>query len=78
MIVLGGWMRWPVRPPSQLPKLWFYDEYEFSKDKSTLHFGDKGLLLDNKELNYYLEVLCGFSELNSADFYTPVFSLLNL
>lgn len=31
--------------PFQLPKLWFYDKHEFSKDKSILHFGGKGLLL---------------------------------
>lgn len=43
--------------PSQLPKLWFYDKHEFSKDKSTLHFGGKGLLLDTEKLNYYLEML---------------------
>lgn len=54
--------------PFQLPKLWFYNKYEFSKDKSVLRFGGKGLLVDTEELNYYFEMLRGFSELNSVDF----------
>lgn len=63
--------------PLSIPKAVISWQNCISKEEITIHFGGKELFLDIEELNYYLEMLWGLSDLNSVDVILLCFFFLN-